>query len=103
MKRSRAFTEYRDQLERHMSAKKYKESTTKIYSWHSATMLKSIELPPEQWTEKTIDAYLRKRMRERKDRSYKLQLFSTICVLIEALRVPVRLNYIARLQEKYLN
>lgn len=103
MKRSRAFTQYRDRLEKHMGKKKYKESTTKIYSWHSATMLQSIELPPEEWTEKIINAYLEKRMKERKDRSYKLQLFSMLHVLVEALNVPIKSNYIAKLQDKYLN
>lgn len=103
MKRSRAFTEYRDQLEKHMQEKKYKEATTRIYSWHSAAMLKSIELPPEEWTERTINEYLKKRMKERKDRSYKLQLFSMLHVLVEALNVPIKSNYIAKLQDKYLN
>jgi hypothetical protein len=103
MKRQRNYDVYRKQIEEYMKGAKYNPNTTRVYSWHSASMLKSIELPPEEWTEQTINAYLKKRMRERKDRSYKLQIFSMLHVLVDALNVPIKSKYIAKLQDKYLN
>ena len=92
------------ELDRELKKLKFSDSTRRIYGWQARHFLTHYELPPEEITNRMIDNYFKKLVKEKKSRSFFLQACSGVEVLYDYVvgEKPYGPGFFAKLQKKYL-